>query len=234
MNRHSPVPLWLALSVGVVLLAGVYVLAQRTLVPPQAIVILSRPVAKPSASAETSVTVAPSSTATPTPSAIAGAVPNDWLTYRNTKYGYEIKYPQDWTVSTPGSGAAMPAGPVDADITIAPSIGDLGFSIDVETLGSDDIGESYRSARNLEEYLRLVTSDVSTSILRFAQKQRIDGEKGLKYVVCSQYGETLVCNPRIYLQHGGAVYQMNGDNARATLSVPMFDQIISTFHFLSG
>jgi hypothetical protein len=68
MNRNSPVPLWAVLSVGAVLLAGVYVFAQRTIAPLQASVIVNRPTMSPqpivSATTVPSVAVeAPSSTA---------------------------------------------------------------------------------------------------------------------------------------------------------------------------
>ncbi len=67
MNRNSPVPLWAVLTIGVIILAGVYSFAQRMVAPPQPGVNVSRPTApQPIVSATTVpsvAVVAPSSTA---------------------------------------------------------------------------------------------------------------------------------------------------------------------------
>src|SRR6266436_1800617 len=96
MDRESPVPLWAMVSIGVVLVGGVYVVAQRAAVQPQASVVVSRPseVPKPSASATITPTIAPSPTPVETPTATSTqAVTADWKVYRNTKYGFELRYP---------------------------------------------------------------------------------------------------------------------------------------------
>ncbi len=80
MNRNSPIPLWFVLCIGVVLLAGVYVFAQRTVaLPPQPSVIVRRPTLSPqpivSATTVPSVAVeTPNSPATPTPTVTASAL----------------------------------------------------------------------------------------------------------------------------------------------------------------
>lgn len=78
MNRNSPVPLWAVLSVGVVLLGGVYVIAQPTPTPPQANVIVRQlAVSIPSESAAASPSVLGTPTASvSSPSALTTMAPS--------------------------------------------------------------------------------------------------------------------------------------------------------------
>lgn len=76
MNRNSPVPLWAVLCIGVILLAGVYVFAQRMVRPPQATLIVSQPsvVANPTASAAPGVDVVASQTIAPASDSYSGVI----------------------------------------------------------------------------------------------------------------------------------------------------------------
>jgi len=44
----------------------------------------------------------PSPAPTPTPQPVA-EIPDDWLTYRNDEFGFEVKYPADWAVNESGT-----------------------------------------------------------------------------------------------------------------------------------
>ena len=67
MDRESPVPFWAVLTMGVVVLAGVYVFAQRFVAPPRPVARPTLVSSKPSGSDTATPTIAPSMTPAETP-----------------------------------------------------------------------------------------------------------------------------------------------------------------------
>jgi hypothetical protein len=230
MDRKSPIPLWAVVSIGIILVGGVYLLAQRSVAPPETSLNVRQISVLPTG-APTSAPPTPVSSPTSSPMGTAKRVPSNWKTYRNTRFGFDLKYPPSWNVSAPSEGAARPAGPNDSEITVTPAIGELGLSISASELGSDAIGDAYRSAQNLDQYLALVTSDVPTSVLEFSYLQSVDSHAAQRYTTCWGAGDFHECAPRIYLQDGKNVYEMNDDDPNGALPVGLFDEIVSLFHF---
>jgi hypothetical protein len=106
MNRKSPVPLWAVLSVGIVLVGGIYFLAQRSVTPPEASLIVRQISVLPSPSttplpalASPMLVTSPSSS----PAVTAEPIPSDWKTYKDPDYHFTFSYPSELALrqSTP-------------------------------------------------------------------------------------------------------------------------------------
>jgi hypothetical protein len=106
MNPKSPIPLWLALCVGVVFLAGVYVLAQRTVAPPQASVMVKRLTATPQGSVSSTLAGIPQGTG----NAVLPATSTIDLqnSCRNERRRFQLIYPSRWKMYSPGPPEAKP------------------------------------------------------------------------------------------------------------------------------
>ncbi len=141
-----------------------------------------------------------------------------------------MQYPPEWTVSAPGEGAARPATDFDSGVTIAPTLGDLGVSIDVHRFGSAELGDFYRSARNLDEYMGLLVSPSSVrAVLKFSREDRIAGQRSLRYQVCPKSDEGIICSPRIYLQASDSLIEI--DDFLRPDKPEIFEKILATLHF---
>ncbi|MFY9561422.1 MAG: hypothetical protein WAQ52_14410 [Terriglobales bacterium] len=230
MNRNSLVPLWAVLSVGVVLVGGIYIYGRQTATRPVAGIIATQPSPmRPQVSGNISNAAPVDGQNTATSAAVDMT---DWQTYRNTKYGFTLMYPPEWAVSAPSEGAARPAEPTDSDISVAPTIGELGLSVSVRELGPDLVaGYWSHPLKTLDEYLRIETSNVSTSSLAFSRQEIVDGHRAMRYITCWGAGEFHQCGPRIYIQDGKNIYIIDDTDPESALPSPSFDAIMSLFHF---
>jgi hypothetical protein len=158
MNRNSPIPLWVVLTIGVALLAGVYVFAQRTVVPPQASVIVKRLTATPQGSASSTRAGIPQGTG----NAVLPATSTIDLqnSCRNERRRFQLIYPSTWKMYSPGPPEARPVSCNEVgDIMFwGPDIyGDvdpprLTLYIYDKTNKQDTL---YQQAETLSEFLRL-------------------------------------------------------------------------------
>jgi hypothetical protein len=239
MNRNSPVPWWVVLSIAVVLVGGIYVLAQRTVVQPAPNVVVRQPTlvprpsvtatATPSAAAE-----AASPAVSPTPLASAESVPSDWKTYRNTKYGYKIRYPQNWFVSTPGGGEAVESDGTESGVTISEAGGESGIDIQVDEFGTSDMGTGqFKNAKDLDAFIKLFRADPSTwPHLRFVKRDVFGGQTAVWFSNCADaYHPQNGCTPMIYAQYKNYLFEITGD---AATDLPTTNSIIDSMTFDSA
>jgi len=109
MDRESPIPLWVVLSIGVVLVGGVYVVAQRSTVQPQASVIIKQTLVlspSPTATPTIAPSMTPAETAVVTSTQVGTA---DWILCRNGVRGFQLKLPPGWREWAAGGSEARPA-----------------------------------------------------------------------------------------------------------------------------
>ncbi len=158
---------------------------------------------------------------TPTPSPTASANPTaDWKTCKNTRYGYEFKYPQEWQVFKPGLGEAGPADCTDGDTRLflfAKSISDFNTNfLAVEVKSPEYMAAFYPNIKNLEDALQknstLAPAHSTNSIVA---ELTLDGERLVQFT-----------NDDFWAFHDGTLYEfrMAGD-------LPLVRQILSTFKF---
>jgi len=114
MNRESPVPFWAVLTMGVFVVAVLYLFGQSQLYRSETQSISEKPRTSPAASGsflQASNSAAPSPTVIPPPFAGATAVPfittsvssiavdtSVWNMYHNSAYGFEFRYSSTWKI----------------------------------------------------------------------------------------------------------------------------------------
>ncbi len=168
------------------------------------------------------VSPTPVSSPTSSPTGTPEPIPNDWKTYHNTKYDFAIRYPDGWVVTAPGRGEARQATASDSQITISRNDENDGIQVGIYKFMSEDIGSDFRSARNLDEYIRVLNQDPGAKArLTFSSDAGIDGRPARWSRAClSPYDTNSGCVQRVYLQDQDFLYEITGSSyATTTASV---------------
>ena len=168
----------------------------------------------------------------------ASALPDstaDWKTYTNTRYGFELKYlptltafravAQDNPLAVKGDEQQFFIIKNSMDIS-------SGISFEINTLGSIQLGTFYKSAKNLDDYLNLLSdkNDKGEIIRRFVRDTKIGG-RDAKWYEINEWNTSLqafVWNPDVYFQNNNDIYNIR---VSVTLDPAIRDQILSTFKF---
>lgn len=156
----------------------------------------------------------------------------NWKTYRNDQYGFELKYPDNWSVTKRGLGEAIPATGNESSFSIGNNLESKGIGFIIAKLGSAELGSFYDSAKTLEDYTNLLAKkDSNGNIIRKLNKEiTIDGRKALWFdtyqweVDLQAYSWT----PQIYFQDQDNIYEINPSGS---VALNLLDEILSTFRF---
>ena len=180
MNRNSPIPLWAVLCVGVVFVGGIYVLAQRSVTPLEAVINLRRSTVLPAPKG--SVSTAPDVTALARNSTTS-TISNLQNTCRNEQRRFQLMYPSTWKMYSPGPPEARPITCNEAgDIMFwGPDIYEEADSprLNLDIFDdSNDHETEFEHAETLSEYLRLNPERSAHIVKRSATK---DGTPLLRF-----------------------------------------------------
>jgi len=145
---------------------------------------------------------------------------SDWQTYRNDEYGYEVRYPTDWEITSPFIEKTPEA------VRIAKLIekeGDAAFDIIVEA-------NPFRRPATKEWYLDWVTkipAGIDTS------KYIFETMDFLGYQAVKVNNDELLFAKDLYMfRIRFAVSIYDPDRGFTDFAKPIFNQILSTFRFI--
>ena len=87
----------------------------------------------------------PSPTVNPAKTTGQSAVPSDWQTYRNDEYGFEFKYPSNWTMSFPNVPGRLFSlvPPMSEDNKYKNKYGEASIQIDIDLVSEGMSIEEY-------------------------------------------------------------------------------------------
>lgn len=147
-------------------------------------------------------------------------VTGNWKTYSNQKYGYQMRYPQDWYLFPDGT-AAIGGENISAfanfDLNQGPRKGSLqDLRIDVRV---DPLTRSFDDYLNARSEKKVTTS---------SEEVLVDEKHGVKWTIHGLGTSYLVLVP-----NNGRVYSIIGPAENST-QIEIFDQILSTFKFLDN
>jgi len=155
----------------------------------------------------------------------------NWKTYRNEEYGFEIKYPTNWSVKKEGLGSVVSEF-VTKQIEPLAQIKFVSSEDPAKTVSI--IISNNSKGYSLEAWIRIYqeTSPVGPSFLGQVDEFTIDENKGIKgwFGCCMTYKQT------VFLTKGNKTYQIEGgirDLKTGTYNYEeVFNQMLSTFRFL--
>jgi len=154
-------------------------------------------------------------------------------TYKNNKYGFEFNYPVSWQTETGTLNGNGPAGNNESLFKVRKSDESAIIYFDIKELGSTDLGIYYASAKNLQEYLNLLSNknEKGEIIRKFIRNITVAGQTTYEYEL---YGWDYVkqlndWSPDIYWQQGNNIYRVSTAGA----SRDDILSILSTFKFVA-
>lgn len=163
--------------------------------------------------------VQPGSQPTPTSMVVATPTPDptaDWKTYTNTKYGYSIKYPEDWVMLEAATAIFHPRGETEIEPFYM-------FEIDVR---ENPTGLTPRAwfekeySRLWEENISVSFKEVEVSGLKREEVAFILADMPIRYVLIGR-------GNRIYLMNLIETSEIGSKEHQ-----DMFNLMLSTFRFL--
>jgi len=157
--------------------------------------------------------------ATSAPVSISG-----WNTYRNEVYGYEIQYPSDAALSTPGLGAEMSTSGWDDIVTLESNpyaTSSDGLSIDATVFGGS--GRMGLSVNNVNDYVKTIDSAFSDQSNLINQPIVLAGQSGIFF-------EDGPNDQRIYLQEGNNIFDIRPEGSSGPFTL-LAKQMLSTLRF---
>ncbi|MFA6072094.1 MAG: PsbP-related protein [Janthinobacterium sp.] len=178
----------------------------------------------------------PTPDATPTPTPIVDEKTTDWQTYNNIKYGFEVKYPINYSATEPNILTRWIDFPAYIKAKIEPlnvinfadpkKANDENSQIEITTY---DNGNDYALEQWLAKYSEILPTN---SHLGFREKEVIiDGVKGLK----GGFGCCMAFRHSVFMKNGNKIYQIAGSfidvKTETYTNEEMFDQMLSTFKF---
>jgi hypothetical protein len=154
-------------------------------------------------------------------------VPSDWKTCQNTKLGFSLRYPSDWTIVVPSRGNASPNGEPAlsptvtscndeiindyGEIYLGPTTPTSSGEFDIDVCDLDCMNTSiYEGVVTLDQYLSRNPSELDGSNNPVVSKGVVDGEES-----------ATLKDGTIFVFHNGQEYEMSGTSS-----------ILATFTFL--
>ncbi|MFA6072093.1 MAG: hypothetical protein WC810_26305, partial [Janthinobacterium sp.] len=181
----------------------------------------------PIATATPAATLTPAAEETPSPAPIADEIA-DWQTYTNDKYGYEVKYPQDWIYrqfpdTKSGAGFKLQSAPDDIQYEV------IDINVNGRPLNSQKI--SFQEYVKIAAVQEIQNYDSLKSIEKVTTQSGLIGYKTTWNVSSITGGKSSVSLPITYFDTKNS----KGDTVQISISdekyLEIYGQMLSTFSF---
>ena len=239
LKRKSPVPFYVVLCIGAIVIGDVYIAAKTTVAPSTQVQASIKPggsvqtslgaITTPLPSASVPAPRVATSTASLPPSLSMCGVSvdtSDWQTYRNQRFGFEVKYPKAWRTYTRGEGDYVSTFGDESRFAISASLPEDGIFVEIRALGSNGLAQRLRSATSVAAYVT-VWQQLSTSMVPADHVCAI-GTDSHWFQVCSNAGQ---CFLRVFFGHDDKVFQIDKPTS---VDLGAFAKILSTWKFNSA
>lgn len=141
---------------------------------------------------------------------------NDWLDYKNYKYGYQVKFPRDWSVNDKNLANVYlfpqemnkQINDLNEKVTLEIKILPVSKNQNIDILVSSVLAEEIKNGRKISK-----------------EEVLISGEKGFAVSDCGKFE---CVTQKWAVINGGYFYFLNSKNGL----MPQFDKIFSTFKFI--